>query len=225
MLPKLSFSTLVILLIAISTSAQNTNSAAVRQRSAGTNNSNQQRANQTRNTTISQQPTATKNSQEKKQEPAKSSEQKPSPTAGVLAAFDTIIDGIKHANVEQVASGYWKSTQLILFNGNGTVTKGWEQMRANRASSYPEIKDVKLEVKDLHIQMLGTDGAVVTCLWSQSQTYKSVPESASGRMTLVFRKAGGAWKAVHLHTSPDAPDSSRVLPSEQTPSATPKPTP
>ncbi len=148
---------------------------------------------------------------------------------GVLAAFNALLDGIRRADVDAVTAIYWNSPQLILFNNNGTVTKGWEQMRENRASSYPEMKDVKLEVRDVRVQMLGRDGAAVTCMWTQSQTFRGTPESATGRMTLVFRRTGGAWKAIHLHTSPDRPDPSRLLPSEQTgtqtPAATPTPTP
>jgi hypothetical protein len=144
----------------------------------------------------------------------------------VLAVFNSLLDGIRKTDVALVTNVYWNSPQLVLFNNNGTVTKGWEQMRKNRESSYPNLKDVTLDVRDVRVQMLGRDGAVVTCLWTQSQTYKDAPETATGRMTIVFRHMGTAWKAVHLHTSPDAPDPSRLLPSEQTtPKATPKPTP
>jgi ketosteroid isomerase-like protein len=136
-------------------------------------------------------------------------------SGGVTASFNALLDGIRHANVEDASANYWKSPQLLLFNSNGTVTRGWEQMHSNRESSYPNIKDVKLDVKDVRVKMLGRDGALVTCLWTQSQTVKGVPESASGRMTLVFSRVGNAWKIVHLHTSPDAPDSSRVLSSEE----------
>jgi ketosteroid isomerase-like protein len=149
-------------------------------------------------------------------------------TKGVLAAFNALLDGIRHADVNAVTGIYWNSPQLLLFNNNGTVTRGWEQMRENRAASYPEMKDVKLDVRDLRVQMLGRDGAVVTCLWTQSQTFHGTPETATGRMTLVFRNVGGTWKAVHLHTSPDKPDPSRLLPSETetpTPAPTPKPKP
>ena len=147
-------------------------------------------------------------------------------TKGVLAAFNALLDGIRRADVNAVANIYWNSPQLLLFNNNGTVTKGWEQMRANRASSYPELKDVKLDVRDMRVQMLGRDAAVVTSLWTQSQTFRGTPETATGRMTIVFRNIGGAWKAIHLHTSPDKPDPSRLLPSEvETPTATPTPTP
>src|SRR5207245_1225439 len=93
----------------------------------------------------------------------------------VLAAFDTLIAGVIHANVDEVTGGYWNSPRLILFNFNGTVTKGWDQLKQNRESAYHDIKDVKLDVSDRHVTMLGMDGAVVTCLWTQSQTYKGAP--------------------------------------------------
>jgi ketosteroid isomerase-like protein len=143
----------------------------------------------------------------------------------VVAAFNSLINGIRHADVKAVTSVYLDSPRLILFNGNGTVTKGWDQMRRNRESSYPDIKDVKLDIRDLSITMLGRDGAVVSCLWTQTQTFKGTPETATGRMTLVFKRVGGDWKAIHLHTSPDRPDPSRILPSEQAPAGTPSATP
>lgn len=135
---------------------------------------------------------------------------------GVIDAFDSLIAGIEKADVGLVTNIYWNSPQLILFNYNGTVTRTWEQMRKNRESSYPNVKDAKLMVRDRRVLMLGRDAAMVTCLWTQTQTYKGAPETASGRMTLVFQRINGQWKAVHLHTSPDAPDPSRVPASEQT---------
>jgi ketosteroid isomerase-like protein len=171
--------------------------------------------------------------------PATQTEQTaPTGPEAVRAAFNKLLDGIRKANVKVVADVYWNSPQLNLFNYNGTVTKGWEQMRKNRESSYPEIKDVKLDVRDVNITMLGQTAALVTCVWTQSQNYKGAPETASGRMTLVFRKVGPAWKAIHLHSSPDQPNPAAIPPSEQqqptaspsptpspTPSATPSPTP
>jgi len=159
--------------------------------------------------------TDSETSQSKTQK-AKASSTPTAPSTGVLAAFDKIIEGVKRANVDMATSGYWKSPALILFNYDGSVTKGWEQMRKNREESYPNVKDGKLDVHDKHVIMLGRDGALVTCLWTQSRTFKGQPDTASGRMTLVFKRTGNEWKAVHLHTSPDKPDASRVPPSEQT---------
>jgi ketosteroid isomerase-like protein len=144
----------------------------------------------------------------------------------VLSAFNKLLAGIRKADLKSVTDVYWNSPRLNLFNYNGTVTKGWEQMRKNRESSYPEIKDVKLDVRDVNVTMLGRDGALVTCLWAQSQTYKGTPETAAGRMTLVFRRVGTAWKAIHLHSSPDQPNPAVIPPSEQTaPSPAPSPSP
>lgn len=149
----------------------------------------------------------------------------PSPADGVLAAFDQLIDGIQKADVDAVMNVYWNAPGLSLFNYNGTVTKGWQQVRENRKSSYPEIKDAVLKIRDKSVTMLGTNGALVTCLWTQSQTYKGNPETASGRMTLVFKKYGTAWKAIHLHSSPDSPNPTSIPPSEQAPKTSPTPVP
>jgi ketosteroid isomerase-like protein len=140
----------------------------------------------------------------------------------VVGAFNALLDGIRKADVKIVANVYWNSPRLTLFNNNGSVTKGWEQMRRNRESSYKDVKDVKLTTRDVAITMLGRDGAVVTCLWTQSQTFRGDAETASGRMTLVFRRVGKEWKAIHLHTSPDRPEPARVAPSER---ASPSPNP
>ena len=208
----------------IPTLAQNTNSSTTaRPRTTNTN----QAPTQTERPTDTAKPAATAPvARPVQNKPAVTAASVPGSTA-VVAAFIALLDGIRRANVNAVTGVYLNSARLILFNNNGTVTRGWEQMRKNRESSYPDMKDVKLEVKDVSITMLGPDGALVTCLWTQSQTYKDTPETASGRMTLVFKRLGKDWKAVHLHTSPDKQDPSRVLPSEQpdSPSASPTPVP
>lgn len=136
--------------------------------------------------------------------------------AGVREAFDTLVDGIRRADVDTVMGVYWNSPQLLLFNNNGTVTRTWEQVKANRTSSYPNLSDVKLDVRDVRVQLLSTQSALVTCLWTQTQTVRGTAETASGRLTLVFQKINNAWKVVHTHTSPDAPDPSRLPTSERT---------
>ena len=202
--------------------AQNTNSSTTTERPRTT------RRASTKSTQPTETATPTPSTQVAKPTPNKpvaSSTQTPG-SAAVLAAFESLLNGIRKSNVNMVTSVYWNSPRLVLFNNNGTVTKGWDQMRKNRESSYPEIKDVKLDIRDVSVVMLGRDGAVVSALWTQSQSYKDTPETATGRMTIVFRRIGADWKAVHLHTSPDKPDPSRILPSEQaTPSPTPSPTP
>jgi len=140
-----------------------------------------------------------------------------SPSSSVVSAFNNLLDGIRHADMRAATGAYQNTPRLVLFNYNGTTTRGWDQLKQNREASYPQMKDVKLDVRDLRVTMLGRDAALITCLWTQSMTFKGTPETDTGRMTIVFRKIGKDWKAIHLHTSNDNPDPSRVPASEQTP--------
>ncbi len=214
----------LVLALSSLTAAQNTNSSTTnRPRTTNTNTSAPPTSPQ--KSTDMQAPTTTPAAVQPTETKPKVSATEVPGSAGVVSAFNALVEGIRKANVRMVTGVYLNSPRLLLFNNNGTVTRGWEQLRKNRESSYPQMKDVTLEVKDVQITMLGRDGALVTCHWNQSQTYQETPETASGRMTLVFKRTGKDWKAVHLHTSPDKPDPSRVMPSEQTPTPTPAPTP
>lgn len=221
MLNKISFAILLLSMSAATAIAQNSNSSTVRPRTTSTP-SNTNRSAATPGTDVQKPATSQPAARATTPKPKVATTETPVPQT-VAAAFNNLINGIRNADVKAVTSVYSNSPRLLLFNNNGTVTRGWDQMRKNREVSYRELKDVKLDIRDLAITMLGRDAALVTCLWTQSQTYQGSPETATGRMTLVFRKIGGAWKAIHLHTSPDRPDPSRVLPSEQT--ATPAPAP
>ncbi|HEV7860021.1 MAG TPA: nuclear transport factor 2 family protein [Pyrinomonadaceae bacterium] len=219
MLKRLSLIIALLFVLAPFCMAQNTNSNAPQTRrrtttTTTTTNSNRGQTNANSNTQAE--------ANARKPAPAKASAKDPT-ARGVLAAFESLLEGIRHADVDAVTAAYWNSPQLVLFNNNGTVTRGWQQLHDNRANSYPNMKDVKLDVRDLRVQMLGRDGALLTCLWTQSQVYKGTPETAAGRMTIIFRRVGNDWKAIHLHTSPDAPEPTRLPPSEQPTPQTQKP--
>jgi ketosteroid isomerase-like protein len=141
---------------------------------------------------------------------------KTDPTKDVRAAFDRLVEGIKTADAAKVMSVYNKSEDILFFNNNGTVTRGWETMKANREATYKNVTNVSLDPTGVRIEMLGPNAAYLTCKWKQQQEYNGKLETASGRMTLVFQKIGKEWKVVHLHTSPDNPDATRpVLTSER----------
>lgn len=134
----------------------------------------------------------------------------------VRTAFEDLLTGIREASVDGVTGVYWNSPKTLYYNSNGSVTLGWEQDRKNRESRYPRTSNVKLDVRNVNVMMLGTTGAVVACQWKQTQDFEGNAESASGRMTLVFKKIDKDWKIIHLHTSPDNPPATRpVMPSEK----------
>ncbi len=140
----------------------------------------------------------------------------PASEKGVRDAFERLVEGIKQADAAKAMSVYQNSDKILFFNNNGTATIGWETMKKNRESLYANTKNVSLDVTGLRVEMLGKDSAYVTCKWKQQQEYSGKLETASGRMTLVFRMIGKDWKVIHLHTSPDSPDAARpVFPSER----------
>ncbi|HKO99698.1 MAG TPA: AtzH-like domain-containing protein [Pyrinomonadaceae bacterium] len=214
--------------------AQNTNSSTTRPRTASQPNTNRSSSEteSTQETPAATPKPSPKSTAVTPKPSPKSTAAKPTPASttgvtpgsqSVVAAFDSLLDGIRKADVKMVSDVYWNSPRLILFNNNGSVTKGWEQMRRNRESSYKDVKDVKLTTRDVSITMVGRDAAVVTCLWTQSQNFRGEDETATGRMTLVFRRVGKDWKAMHLHTSPDRPDPTRLAPSDKPTPTTPNP--
>jgi len=224
MINKLLLAAGIVFITSLGALAQNTNSSQTgRPLTTVSPTSTNRAVDQQKNTDV-QEPTTTQPAAKRTETKPKMATTETPGSQSVVAAFNGLINGIRHADVKAVTSVYLNSPRLILFNSNGTVTKGWEQLRMNRQSSYRDLKDVKLDIRDLSITMLGREGAVVSCLWNQSQTYKGTPETATGRMTLVFKRVGKDWKAIHLHTSPDKPDPSRVLPSES-PASTPSPSP
>ena len=206
---------LVFAILTVNALAQNTNSTGRPRTTAPATNTNRSSATSQKSTDVNQPATTQPEARRTTPKPRVTATTTPASSQSVAEVFNALLNGIRHADVKTVANVYWNSPRLVLFNINGTVTKGWDQMRKNRESSYRDLKDVKLDVRDVSITMLGRDGAVVTCLWTQSQAYKGTPETASGRMTLVFKRVGKDWKAIHLHTSPDRPEPTRVLPSEQ----------
>ncbi len=147
----------------------------------------------------------------------KSAANKVDPSKDVKAAFERLIDGIKQVDVDKVMNSYEKSDKLLVFNNNGTATIGWSNVKSNVDATYPKITNVALETTGLRVEMLSKTTAYVSCKWTQSQENSGKLESASGRMTLIYRLIGKDWKVIHRHTSPDNPAASRpVMDSERT---------
>ena len=93
----------------------------------------------------------------------------------MLAAFNGLLDGIRHANVNEVmgANGTTRDSVIQLQTAQ---SPGLGQVKKNRESSYPEIKNVKLDVRDVSVTMLGRDGAIVPASGHNRRTTKALPK-------------------------------------------------
>src|SRR5258705_8951452 len=110
--------------------SQNTNSSTTTERPRTTTNTNQstvppQRPTDTEKPTVSpsKPKPAVKN-------PAVTVQSDPG-AYGVVAAFNRLLDGIRHSDVASVTGVYWDSPRLGLFYNNGTISKGWDHVPKN----------------------------------------------------------------------------------------------
>jgi len=201
---------LLALALPASALAQNSNTGTTSSANAAKGRATNKKPESSQGGTQTQQPSTGATTRTRRATTQSSSE------AAVRDAFDSLVDGIRRGDADAVMKLYWNSPQLSVFNNNGTVTRGWEQVHSNRQSLYAKVKGVKLDVRDVRVKMLAPTAALVTCLWDQTQTAEGQSEHATGRLTIVYQKIGADWKIVHTHTSPDHPSPSNLLPSETT---------
>ena len=76
---------------------------------------------------------------------------------------------------------------------------GWPEVRASWEMAAGSIDGGAVEVSDLQITMLGSDGAYTTGTEIASATVGGTPVTMSMRSTNVYRREEGVWKLVHHH--------------------------
>jgi ketosteroid isomerase-like protein len=101
-------------------------------------------------------------------------------------------------DLEGFMQGYWQSPALSFFSG-GNKTAGWQATLERYRKKYQgEGKEMgKLAFRDLSVELLGADHALVKGRWQL--TLKN--ETVGGLFTLICRKLKDGWRIVHDHTS------------------------
>jgi beta-aspartyl-peptidase (threonine type) len=95
-------------------------------------------------------------------------------------------------------NGYLRSNELTFYSGD-KVIKGWDAMLERYQKKYQgEGKEMgKLMFKDMDIELLSADSAVVRGRWH----LKLSKDMVGGLFTLIMRKTPEGWRIVHDHTS------------------------
>jgi beta-aspartyl-peptidase (threonine type) len=116
----------------------------------------------------------------------------------VRGVLDEQVRAWNKGDLDGFMAGYWKSPDLTFFSGD-KVTRGWEATLERYRKKYQaEGKEMgKLSFKDLDVQVLGPDSAVVRGRF-ELVTSKDKP---TGLFTLLFRRFPEGWRIVHDHTS------------------------
>jgi beta-aspartyl-peptidase (threonine type) len=117
---------------------------------------------------------------------------------GVRAVLDAQAAAWNRGDLDGFMAGYWKSPELTFFSGNA-VTKGWQATLERYRKRYRDDGRPmgKLAFKDLDIQMLGADAALVRGRFELLRG----EEKSTGLFTLLVRRFPEGWRIVHDHTS------------------------
>src|SRR5581483_1242046 len=118
--------------------------------------------------------------------------------AAIRRVLDAQMEAWNKGDLEAFMIGYWKSPELTFFSG-GDTQRGWqatiERYRKRYQSEGQEMG--QLTFRDLEIQVLGPDSALVRGRW---QLVRSA-DKPGGLFTLIFKRFPEGWRIVHDHTS------------------------
>jgi beta-aspartyl-peptidase (threonine type) len=121
------------------------------------------------------------------------------PPAAIRQVIETQQSAWNRGDLEAFMAGYWNSPDLTFFSG-AHESQGWQAALDRYKKSYQGAGHEmgKLEFRNLQIEMLGVDSAVVRGEFHLTMSDGKTPH---GLFTLVFRKFPEGWKIVHDHSS------------------------
>ncbi|MGA9768796.1 MAG: DUF4440 domain-containing protein [Blastocatellia bacterium] len=116
----------------------------------------------------------------------------------IRAVLDRQVEAWNRRDIEGFMSGYLQSESLTFYSG-GINVSGWKTTLDRYRNRYMSAGNEMgiLDFSDIQIELLSPASAFVRGHWR----LKMSASEPGGLFTLVFRKAGGAWKIVHDHTS------------------------
>jgi ketosteroid isomerase-like protein len=116
----------------------------------------------------------------------------------IRKVLDDQVQAWNQGDLSGFMKGYWQSPDLSFFSGNNK-TGGWQATLERYRKKYQgENKEMgQLAFKDLNIDVLGTDHALVKGRFE----LRMKGESATGLFTLIFKKLPAGWRIIHDHTS------------------------
>lgn len=120
------------------------------------------------------------------------------PQDAVRAVLEAQATAWNKGDLEGFMAGYWNSPELTFYSGK-EVTRGWQATLARYQKRYKaDGKEMgKLAFKDLDIQVLSADAAVVRGRYVLMRG----GETLTGLFTLLLKRLPEGWRIIHDHTS------------------------
>lgn len=113
--------------------------------------------------------------------------------------LDAQVEAWNRGDLDAFMKGYWHAPELTFYSG-GNIAQGWQAALERYQHKYQGTGNEmgKLEFRDLEIDVLSRDAAMVTGKW---QLTKSDGAKPHGLFTLILKKFAPGWQIVHDHTS------------------------
>ena len=98
-------------------------------------------------------------------------------------------------DLEGFMDAYWNNESLTV-SGGGETTRGWDATYAKYRQRFPESEMGQIEFRDLEIDMVGDESAIVTGNFQ----HQLPQQEANGAFSLVLKKFDDQWKIIHDST-------------------------
>jgi hypothetical protein len=125
----------------------------------------------------------------------------PEDQAELKQTLKAIYDDAMSANVEGLTTSHLISSNFTKFGPRNFSRQTAYETNESEASFFTSIKDLKVELKDVKIDVFG-DVAVTTFYPHFSFVKDDQLKEGSSRQTFVFLKTDQGWKIIHEHGTP-----------------------
>jgi hypothetical protein len=112
-----------------------------------------------------------------------------------------VMEDANNSNIPELKSAHLQSPKFSKFGPRTASRQGFEQTNKSETEHFQQIKDTKLVIEDLKIDIFENVG-IATYYNNYSFIKNDNRIIGKSRVTLVFIRTEEGWKIVHEHSSP-----------------------
>lgn len=119
--------------------------------------------------------------------------------------FRNMRQAFNSRDIKTYRAHFWTDKRFVNFDSAGRIDQGWGAYEEFLDQEFRYMEVLKLEIKDLQVQVFGEEFATAWGLWKLQQIDAGGREQAAhGRVTFSLARFGNDWKIVNQHVSPAA---------------------
>jgi uncharacterized protein (TIGR02246 family) len=119
--------------------------------------------------------------------------------------FRNMRQAFNSRDIKAYRAHFWTDKRFVHFDSSGRIDQGWGAYEEFLDQEFRYMEVLKLELRDLQVQVLGDEFATAWGLWKLQQIDAGGREQAAvGRATFTLFRSGSDWKIVNQHFSPGA---------------------